>query len=132
MQEKIEEKVKSDIQKYEDQKMALESLESELESSPQFAKFIEAQKQFREIESNVWSNIEQLMLDNDIKSIKTDKITLTIAERVSFDIDLDLLPNKFIKRVPDTTKINGTYKLEGKPVKGTTPRTTRYLMKRVK
>jgi hypothetical protein len=130
--DKAEEVVKTELQKYEDQEQALQVLAAELQQNPKFAQFLEAQKSFSELQATVWKNIETVMLENNIKSIKTDKVTLSIAERTSFDIDLDLLPAKFIKRVPDTTKILGTFKLEGKPVKGTTPKYTQYLVKRIK
>lgn len=130
--ENAEQVVKTELQKYEDTQLALDNLAAELQQNPKFAAFLEAQKNFRELETTVWKNIENVMLENNIKSIKTDKVTLTIAERTSFDIDLDLLPSKYIKRVPDTTKILGQFKLEGKPVKGTTPKYTQYLVKRIK
>jgi ribosomal protein RSM22 (predicted rRNA methylase) len=105
--------VKSELELYEEKELALQQLTQELESSPQFAAFLEAQRAFREVEANVWKNVEQAMMDNNIKSIKTDKVTLSIATRTSYDIDLDLLPKKFIKRVPDTTKIATAHKLKG-------------------
>lgn len=128
----IEEIVKQELELYEAKQLDLEQLTKQLEADPQFKAFIEAQKQFRKIEKEVWGKVEQVMLDNNIKSIKTNKMTLTIAERTSFDIDLEQLQPKFIKRVPDTTKIGGTYKLEGKPPKGCTPKVTKYLVKRIK
>lgn len=124
--------VKTELEKYDEQQMELEKLTEELEKNPQFAQFIEARKNFQALEAEVWKRVEGVMIENNIKSIKTDKFTLTIANRVSFDIDTDTLPNKFFKRVPDTTLIGGTFKLEGKPVKGTTPKYTQYLTKRIK
>lgn len=132
MAKQPEDQVKAELELYEDKQLALAKLTEELESSPQFAAFLEAQKQFREVEANVWKNVEQVMMTNNIKSIKTDKLTLSIATRTSYDIDLDLLPKKFIKRVPDTTKIATAHKLNGEPVKGTSPRYTNYLVKRFK
>lgn len=128
----IEDVVKSELEQYQTQKELVDNLAEQLNKNPEFAKFLEAQKNFRELEQTVWSHIEKVMIENNVKSIKTDKMTLTIAERVGFDIDLEQLPAKFFKRVPDTTKINGTFKLEGKPVKGTTPKYTHYLVKRIK
>lgn len=79
-----------------------------------------------------WAFVEQKMIDNDIKSIKGDWGSLTIAERTSFDIDKEILPRKFWKRVPDEKKIRDTYKLEGKPPKGALPKIKQYLTKRIK
>lgn len=131
-QVKVEKKVKAELEQYEEKQLALAKLTEELESSPQFAAFIEAQKAFREIESNVWKNIEQVMIANGVKTIKTNMATLSIATRTSYDIDLDELPNKFIKRVPDTTKIATAHKLNGEAPKGATPKYTSYLVKRIK
>lgn len=130
--EQAEQQIKSELELYDEQQINLATLESELQADPKFAQFLEARKAFSDLETAVWKKVEQVMLDNNIKSIKTDKFTLSIASRMSFDIDSDLLPAKFWKRVPDTTKISGTFKLEGKPVKGTTPKSTQYLVKRIK
>lgn len=127
-----EEIVKSELELYESKELALAKLTEELQSNPQFAAFLEAQKQFREVETQVWKNVEQVMMDNNIKTIKTDKLTLSIATRVGYDIDVEALPNKFIKRVPDTTKIATAHKLNGVPPKGATAKTTTYLVKRFK
>lgn len=127
-----EQVVKTELQKYEEQHEALEVLAAELQQNPKFAEFLEAQKSFREFETSVWKNIETVMIENNVSQIKTDKVTLSITERTSFDIDLEKLPAKYIKSVPDTTKILGMYKLEGKPVRGTTPKFTKYLVKRIK
>lgn len=129
---KVEEVVRTELQKYETQGQALEALAAELQQNPKFAAFLEAQKQFNALQTTVWKNIEEAMIANNIKSIKTDKVTLTIAERTNFDIDTELLPNKYIKRVPNTTLIGSEYKLTGLPVKGTTPKKSLYLTKRFK
>lgn len=114
----------------------LMKLEEELrEVSPQFQTFIEKQAELRVVQaknSEVWKQVEARMIEHDIKSIKGDWGSITIAERQNFKIDLDLLPAKFIKKVPDTTKIAASYRLEGKPPKGAEPYTTRYLTKRIK
>ena len=130
--DKAEEVVKTELQKYEDQEQALQVLAAELQQNPKFAEFLEAQKSFNAYQSEVWKKIETMMIESNTLSIKTDKVTLSIAEKTSFDIDLEKLPAKYFKTVPDTTKILGMFKLEGKPVKGTTPKFTKYLVKRIK
>jgi hypothetical protein len=130
--ENAEQHIKQELELFEQEQMKVATLAEELQANPKFAQFLEAQKNFRQLEATIWGNIEQAMLDNNIKSIKTEKITLSIAERTSFDVDPETLPAKFWKKTPDTTKIGKFYKLEGNPVKGTTPRVTRYLVKRIK
>lgn len=126
----VEQQIKDELVLFEQKEQSLATLAEQLQSNPKFAAFLEAQKSFNDYQAQVWKNIEEEMIANGIKSVKTDKITLTIAERTSYTIDEELLPAKFWKKVPDTTKISGTHKLEGKLVKGTTPRTTKYLVKR--
>lgn len=129
---KAELMIQTELDRYDEQQIALANLETELQSNPQFAAFLEARKNFQEVEATVWKNVEKTMIDNNIRSIKTDKITLTIAERVSFDVDTDLLPKKYTKVVPNTTLIGSEFKLTGTPVKGTSPKYTQYLVKRAK
>lgn len=129
---KAEKKIKAEIVQFEQEENKLQQLAAELQTNPKFAEFLEAQKAFREMENSVWKGIEAEMIANDITQVKTDRVTLSIAKRVSFDIDTDTLPAKYFKKVPDTTKITNTFKLEGKPVKGTTPKYSQYLVKRIK
>lgn len=114
----------------------LSKLEEELrEVSPQFQTFIEKQAELRMVQaknSEVWKQVESRMIEHNVKSIKGDWGSITIAERQNFKIDLALLPGKFIKKVPDTSRIAAAYKLEGKPPKGCEPYTTKYLTKRIK
>lgn len=124
--------VKHELEVFEQKELALKQLTEQLEANPQFQTFITAQQEFRKLETVVWKRIEETMIVNDVKSIITDKMTLTIVERTGFDIDLDLLPKKYIKRVPNTTLIGSEYKLTGAPVKGTSPKVSHYLMKRFK
>lgn len=126
-----EAKVEAELEKYEQQSHKLEVLAAELQQDPKFAEFLERQKAFKELEEVVWSNIETTMIENNIRSIKTDKITLTIAERTNWLVD-DELPRRFKKLVPNTKKISDYYKLNGKVPHGATPAPKKYLVKRVK
>ena len=72
------------------------------------------------------------MILNYIISIKGPWGTITITERLDWDIDLDTLQPKFIKKVPDTTKISATFRLEGKVPKGCKPTYKKFLTKRLK
>lgn len=79
-----------------------------------------------------WKQVEEVMITNDIKSIKGEWGSLTIAERLNWKVDFDQLPKKFIKKVADTKKISDSFRLEGKPPKGAEPSYTKYLTKRIK
>lgn len=129
----VEQVVKSELQTLEDAELNFLHLQEALNDDPKFQQFLAAQKSFQEMQATVWGTIEKVMIDNNIKSIKTDKITLSIAERQGFDIDTDVLPPRFVKKVPNTTLIGSTYKLEGKLPKGVTLKEpTKYLVKRIK
>lgn len=131
-QEQVENQVKHELEAYEQSQTELANLETELNNNPQFKQFLQARKKFAEMEAEVWGKVEQVMIDNNIKTIKTDTMTLSIAQRISFDIDPDQLPDAYFKRVPDNTKIAGQFKLHGEPVVGTSPKYKQYLVKRIK
>lgn len=110
----------------------LEETEASLMKDERFRTFLELQKSFKEQSQTVWDNVEKQMIENNVKGIKGDWGSLTIAERLSWDIDSEGLQPRFYKKVVDTTKLSKTYRLEGKAPKGATPVTTQYLMKRIK
>jgi hypothetical protein len=110
----------------------LEETEQLLMQNEQFRKFLQLQKTVPEQIDKIWKNVEEQMLAHDIKSIKGDWGSLTIAERLNWSVDLEALPPKFFKKVPDTTKLTNTFRLEGKAPKGAEPRYTKYLHKRIK
>lgn len=79
-----------------------------------------------------WKELEKAMIDHDIKSIKGDWGSVTIAERDVFSGSVDDVPRKFIKKALDTKKIKTFFTLEGKLPKGVEHRVTKYLTKRIK
>lgn len=105
-----------------------QTLELQREVEAKIAEIKDAQSKIDE----TWASVERTMIDNDIKSIKGDWGSLTIAERIGWDTDEELLPKKFFKKVVDVKKLTDTYKLEGKAPKGATPKYTKYLTKRFK
>lgn len=107
-------------------------LELEISKNEQFRAFLAKQKEAQAQISETWKIVEQQMIEHDIKSLKGDWGSLTIAERTNFKVDLDNLPTKFVKKVADTTKIATAYKLDGKLPKGVETSTTKYLTKRIK
>lgn len=127
-----EKNIKQEIKVYEEKQSALAKLTEQLEQNPQFKAFLQARKEFEQMEKDVWKHVEQVMLDNDITQIKTDTMTLSIATRNNFKVDITKLPAKYIKTTADLTKINGVYKLEGTLPKGVKVEQSRYLVKRIK
>lgn len=109
------------------QQRAIEALNLEEALNVQLA----AVKEMQERVQAYWDDIEQTMITHDIKQIKGEFGTLTIAERLKWQTS-DELPSKFYKKVVDTKKLTDTYRLEGKEIKGASHSTTKYLTKRLK
>ena len=110
----------------------LTELEAQLSQNEQFRRFLELSKTVPAKLDATWKLVETQMLEHNIKSIKGDWGSLTIAERLNWDYDPTMLPAKFFKKVVDTKKLTDTFRLEGKAPRGATPRTTKYLTKRLK
>ncbi len=81
--------------------------------------------------NDFWKGVETKMIEHDVKTIKGDWGTLTIAERIVWTYT-DELPAKFFKKVVDTKKLTDTFRLEGKEPKGSAHAVTKYLTKRIK
>ena len=131
----IQSNVEAAIKEEHTLQVELSSLESELsEVNPKFQLFIQKQAELRFVQSKnaeIWKTVEMEMIANDIKSIKGDFGSITLAERLSFDTT-DELPSKFYKKVVDTKKLADTFRLENRPIKGATPKYSKYLVKRLK
>ena len=106
--------------------------EQELMADPRFKEFLEYQKKAKQTISETWLAIEKTMIDNEIKSIKGDWGSITIAERMGWDYDPSLLAPKFFKKVVDVKKLTDTFRLTGKAPKAAFPKYTKYLTKRLK
>lgn len=123
----------------EDEIAEVLSLESQLEKAQAqlmqleaFKHFIALEQQVKEQSAKVWQTIEDQMIANKVLKVSGDWGYVRINERTVFDIDIDELPAKYYKKVPDTKKIGDDYKLKGVAVKGTTPRVKQYLAKKIK
>lgn len=99
-----------------------------------FADQLQAAKQTEILVKAYWKDIEEAMINNNIKSIKDESWgSLTIHEKQTFDIDKETLPARFFVKKPDETKIRNTYKLEKKLPKGVTLKELKqYLVRRIK
>lgn len=128
----MEDQILKQVEEIKKDELILANTEKKLEANPEFKKFLELQKEVNKKASEIWKQVEQEMIDNNIKQIKGDFGSLTITERQGWTYDEEQLPNKFFKKVVDTKKITDTYRLEGKAPKGCEPYTTKYLTKRLK
>jgi hypothetical protein len=103
----------------------MREVESELQTNPTFLKFLELQKAVNDKAAEVWKAVGNQMIDaykagKVDKTLKFDFGTLTVKDINELDIDENLLPRNYFKRVPHTTKIRNDYALEGKLPKGVT------------
>lgn len=105
--------------------------EQAMMQNEQFKQFLQAQKEAKAQIAEVWAEIEKQMLAHDIKSIKGDWGTITIAERLNWKVTGELSP-RYYKKVIDTTKLSTLFRLEGKAPEGAEPYYTKYLTKRIK
>lgn len=111
-----------DLQKQETE---LSQLQETLSQNEQFSRFMQLSKAVSSKREEVRKHIEAVMVpayhNGQIdKSVKGEWGSATVIERDDFDITESLLPAKFFKRVPDTTKIRKTFQLEGKAPRGCT------------
>lgn len=132
MSNKAEDIIQSEVSDVLALQKTVEEMEQELSKNEVFQNFLTKQKEAREQIDATWKKVESQMIEHNVKSIKGDWGSLTIAERTNYKADLDELPSKFIKKVADTTKIATYAKLENKLPKGVTTSTTKYLTKRIK
>lgn len=126
----VKQAIEGEVLSTRDLELQLNTLQQELSSNPTFQQFLEVRAALNAKYTEVRKNIEAVMVPayqaGDIdKSIKGEWGSVTVTETDTFKIDEDVLPAKFWKRVPDTTKIRKTYQLEGKAPKGT-EQSTRY------
>lgn len=114
-------------------------LENELSADPKFKAWLEAQKNLKEANKKNEEFFDALQEQMEARanktgenSIKGDWGSITLAERIGWDVDEEQLPKKFFKKVVDTKKITDTFRLEGKAPKGATKKVTKYITKRFK
>lgn len=124
--------ISSEVEEVLNLEKSLAESEAALMTDDRFRRFLTLQKESQAQIAATWKKVEEQMIAHDVKSIKGDWGSITLAERIGWDIDMDTLPLKFIKKVADTTKITDSFRLEDKPPRGCTPKYTRYLTKRIK
>lgn len=129
-----EEIVEKDALELVNRELQLRQQEAELvEANPAFGEFLRSMKEYEKNSKILWSTVEEQMIKHDIKSIKGDWGSITIAERTNYSTeDINSVPPKFIKKALDTTKIRAQAKLSGKLPKGIIATGTQYLTKRIK
>jgi hypothetical protein len=125
---KKQSKIQADATHAYELERAMGDIERELMANETFQRFLQLQKQLPEL----WKQVESAMIDNDIKKISGEWGSLTIVERLSWEIDWDKLPTKYFKKAVDSAAISRDFRLMGKSPKGASPRYTKFLRKDLK
>lgn len=100
-----EDEIKNEVKKYQEMETKLLVLQSSLAKNKEFQQFLKLQKSVDDKAAEVWGDVESKMIKHGIKTIDAEWVKLTIVEKPKIDIIGDLAA-KFMKRVPDTKKIN--------------------------
>lgn len=127
-----EEEVKAEITEIVEKERQLIAMEVALSQNEQFKQFLAFQKEVKAQADTFWKKVEEQMIEHDIKTVKGDWGTVTIVERLGFDVDETELPRKYFKRVVDTTKLAQDYKLTDIAPRGATPKVTKFIRKTIK
>lgn len=129
---KSEAEIELDVINLVSEQKKLQEEEHELMQNPRFAKFLQAQKKFEQQSELFWETIKNEMIKHDIKKISGDWGYVTLAKKTGFSVDVNSLPPRFIKKVPDIKKIGDRFKLEGKLPPGVELEPVRYITKKIK
>lgn len=126
-----ENEIKSLINDLQDSENQLVKMENQIQMNPEFKKFLDLQKAVNAKADEVWSKVQTAMEDGNIKTLKGDFGTISLAERLNWSTD-DSLPEEFYKKAVDTKRISDWYRLMGDAPQGAKMSTTRYLIKKLK
>jgi hypothetical protein len=91
---------------------------------------VELQKQLKLMEDEVKSRLLDYMTANDIATIKTEDMTVSLSSRTTYKADV--VPDDFAKTVLDTTKVSAHEKLYGELPFGIDKNITKYVSWRIK
>jgi hypothetical protein len=112
----------------------LQSGLAELAQQEQVKKFLETQSATQKQIDETWGVILAQMQKYNIKSLKGEWGSITLVQgRISWDVDLDKLPDEFKKVVADTKKLTTEYDLTEQSPEGASPKWgAPYLNRRLK
>ena len=101
----------------------------ELQSDPAYQNFIQLESAVNNKRKELKEQVFEAMVATDTKTVDTDSIRVTVAERKNFKAeDIDKVPTDFIKFSLDTTRVNKHYKLYGELPEGVDMSETKYLL----
>jgi hypothetical protein len=96
----------------------------------QFAEFVAQAQALSNVLEEAWGIVEQQMLERNVKQVKGDWGTLSIAERRNWKVT-GQLPPRFYKQVVDTSKLNFMQAHGEKLPKGVSMSKSKYITKKL-
>lgn len=126
-----EEQLASEVESILGVEQSLLKLEQELAQDERFRQFLTKQKDYTDQIKAFWKQMEAKMIENNIRSIKGDWGSITIAERHNWKTT-DKLARRFHKVVVDTKKLTDYFLLTDKEPTGAKHSIKKYLTKRIK
>lgn len=125
MKTNLKDVIESEVSEVFALERSMTEVETELRSNPKFVQFLEMQQayadKYKEVKKIIGDqHILAYKKDPNLKTLKFDFGTMTVRDDKKLDIDESVLPPRYFKSVPNTTKIRNEYDLEGKVPKGVT------------
>ena len=112
-------KVEKEVEKTLAIQDELTQLQAELEQDPKFQRLVELQKTVPKQMNDAWDKVFELMEANDIKSIKGEWGSVTVAERTYYSIEeFDKVDKNLLKDTLDTKKVGAYTDLHGELPEG--------------
>lgn len=102
-----------------------------IEQTPELLNFLKTAKEIEEQIEASYGYLKEQMVKYDVRAMKGDWGSLTIAERLNWNVIGKLQP-KFYKKVPDTAKMKAYYVAMDRLPAGVDVTTTKYLSKKLK
>lgn len=102
----------------------------DISKAKQLAGLIEQANAAANVLEDFWGVVEQQMLDRNVKQVKGDWGTLSIAERRNWKVE-GTLPPRFYKQTVDTAKLNFIEARGEKLPKGVSMSKSKYLTKKL-
>lgn len=120
------------VEDFKNSEIILAKKEQNIMMNPEFKEFLELQKAVNTKAEEIWGIVENSMIDNNIKQLKGDFGTISLAEKINWKADLQTLDEKFTKKTIDTTKLKNYLMLNNEVPDGASYTVTKYIVKRLK
>lgn len=101
-----------------------------IEQTPSLLNFLQVAKELEEQIEASYAYLKEQMVQNDVRAVKGEWGSLTIAERLNWKA-IDTVAPRFYKKTLDTSKLKAYYIAMNRLPNGVDVSTTKYLTKRL-